>query len=415
MKEVSPLFALEAEELSLKGDLERAVELCENGLKEYPDYPAAWAVLIQAYEQMDNIDVASDKLKEARERFPNNEALNRIDEELREKTAEAEPSEEISESKGEEGENAVEPEPKTEPEAEETETLEEANESEAAPEKAETSDEKTKEQAVEEIETVPEDNEEFVESESSPDSIEIDVSEEKIEEPEVQEPEAEEEKAEINDEESEEEDEEFETLEPEEHFVELEGEEEKSETPSGAEAEIEDAEEEKESELELPGGFFNYLTEYEKRFDMSPSLAKDITAVPGLEELESDVPLNLKTYKSRPIPPEQVPDLPRIKIVAEADKSSVVENEKSEQILARRENLEEISNRIKEASAPLSDEEFEGENSGGGIVSETMANIYIAQGAYEAAAKAYKELLSQNPDKKEYFMDKLKGLIPKLK
>ncbi len=48
------------------------------------------------------------------------------------------------------------------------------------------------------------------------------------------------------------------------------------------------------------------------------------------------------------------------------------------------------------------------------IVSETMANIYEQQGAYEEAEKAYKELLENNPQRKQYFLDKLQKLYKKM-
>jgi len=49
------------------------------------------------------------------------------------------------------------------------------------------------------------------------------------------------------------------------------------------------------------------------------------------------------------------------------------------------------------------------------IVTETMANIYLQQGAFEEATKAFKELMKLNPDKKDYFLSKLKTLAPKTK
>ena len=48
------------------------------------------------------------------------------------------------------------------------------------------------------------------------------------------------------------------------------------------------------------------------------------------------------------------------------------------------------------------------------IVSETMANIYEEQGAYKEAEKAYKELLENNPDRKQYFLEKLNNLYKKM-
>ena len=48
------------------------------------------------------------------------------------------------------------------------------------------------------------------------------------------------------------------------------------------------------------------------------------------------------------------------------------------------------------------------------MVSETMANIYVSQGAYQEAVNAYKELLIKNPGRKEYFISKIDSLIQKV-
>jgi len=49
MEEISFLFALEAEELINNNMLDEAIALCEAGLKIYPDYAAAVAILSHAY------------------------------------------------------------------------------------------------------------------------------------------------------------------------------------------------------------------------------------------------------------------------------------------------------------------------------------------------------------------------------
>jgi tetratricopeptide (TPR) repeat protein len=50
MLEITPLFAVEAEEMLLAGFPEEAIELCKEGLEIYPDYPSALAVLAKANE-----------------------------------------------------------------------------------------------------------------------------------------------------------------------------------------------------------------------------------------------------------------------------------------------------------------------------------------------------------------------------
>lgn len=49
MDEISVLFALEAEELINENKLDEAIKLCEAGLKIYPDYASAVAILAHAY------------------------------------------------------------------------------------------------------------------------------------------------------------------------------------------------------------------------------------------------------------------------------------------------------------------------------------------------------------------------------
>ncbi len=49
MTDISPLFALEAEQLLLSGFVEEAIELCEKGLTTFPDYPAAQVILAKLY------------------------------------------------------------------------------------------------------------------------------------------------------------------------------------------------------------------------------------------------------------------------------------------------------------------------------------------------------------------------------
>jgi len=82
-------------------------------------------------------------------------------------------------------------------------------------------------------------------------------------------------------------------------------------------------------------------------------------------------------------------------------------------------NIEKLAKKLEEVS-------FQNNNSGGipqsdsdrispGIISETMAKIYIAQGAYEEAVMAYKQLLILNPDKEEYYSEKIQSLKQKIK
>ncbi len=48
------------------------------------------------------------------------------------------------------------------------------------------------------------------------------------------------------------------------------------------------------------------------------------------------------------------------------------------------------------------------------IVSETLAKIYIAQGEYKEAVKVYRKLLDRNPDKKDYYTNKINEINSQL-
>lgn len=48
------------------------------------------------------------------------------------------------------------------------------------------------------------------------------------------------------------------------------------------------------------------------------------------------------------------------------------------------------------------------------IVSETLANIYITQGEFREALKVFERLLNKNPQKREYYLEKMNELKTKL-
>lgn len=73
---MSPLFALEAEELLLSGEIAKAIELCEKGLEVYPDYPAALAILAKALEMSGNSEKSQEKIRKARNFFQSNKTAS---------------------------------------------------------------------------------------------------------------------------------------------------------------------------------------------------------------------------------------------------------------------------------------------------------------------------------------------------
>jgi len=87
MDEISPLFALEAEQLLLSGFAEEAIEICNNGLAVYPDYPVARVILARAYNFIGKNEQSELILKEAKEnsygkvldKFNINESILTID------------------------------------------------------------------------------------------------------------------------------------------------------------------------------------------------------------------------------------------------------------------------------------------------------------------------------------------------
>ncbi len=70
MNDISPLFAVEAEQLLLAGFTREAIDLCRKGLEQYPDYPTALAVLARAYEAAGDAGKAGEALRAAVELSP---------------------------------------------------------------------------------------------------------------------------------------------------------------------------------------------------------------------------------------------------------------------------------------------------------------------------------------------------------
>ncbi len=70
MTDITALFALEAEQLFLEGKFDQAIELCRNGLKIYPDYPAAYSILTRSFLKLGDIASAEAILAEGLLLFP---------------------------------------------------------------------------------------------------------------------------------------------------------------------------------------------------------------------------------------------------------------------------------------------------------------------------------------------------------
>ena len=48
------------------------------------------------------------------------------------------------------------------------------------------------------------------------------------------------------------------------------------------------------------------------------------------------------------------------------------------------------------------------------IVSETLANIYITQGEFREALKVFEKLLNKNPQKRDYYLQKINEIKAEL-
>lgn len=82
MISVSPLFAVQAEQLILEGHPSEAIELCLGGLEYYTDYPTAYIVAARAYLVLDDQTKALTILDRALSLFPLHKPLRHFYEEL---------------------------------------------------------------------------------------------------------------------------------------------------------------------------------------------------------------------------------------------------------------------------------------------------------------------------------------------
>ncbi len=80
-------------------------------------------------------------------------------------------------------------------------------------------------------------------------------------------------------------------------------------------------------------------------------------------------------------------------------------------------NLEDLAKKLAEVSEPVNDSDLHkdaGKPFPAGIISETIANIYVSQGAYPEAISAYMNLIQMNPDKEQIYLDKITQLKLKI-
>lgn len=76
MAEISPMFALDAEELFQAGMFEEAVSLCKSGIDSFPDYFAGYSLLIKTLIELNDLEQASSLLSSAENIFPKNPVIS---------------------------------------------------------------------------------------------------------------------------------------------------------------------------------------------------------------------------------------------------------------------------------------------------------------------------------------------------
>lgn len=82
MSKVSPMFALDAEELFLAGNKAEAIALCEAGIAEYPEYQSGYSLLIRFLSETGNFDKAKEYVETATSYFPNNAKIEEYRKEI---------------------------------------------------------------------------------------------------------------------------------------------------------------------------------------------------------------------------------------------------------------------------------------------------------------------------------------------
>jgi tetratricopeptide (TPR) repeat protein len=84
MLEISPLFAVEAEQLLMAGLIDEAYELCSAGLEEYPHYPSGYQILAKCLIEKNDIEKALNVTKNALTIFPSNKQIKQLYNDLKE-------------------------------------------------------------------------------------------------------------------------------------------------------------------------------------------------------------------------------------------------------------------------------------------------------------------------------------------
>jgi len=78
MSNISPLFAVEAEELLNSGRAQEAIDLCKQGIEAFPNYTIAYGILARAHSAIGDSAVAESVLESAAQSFPRSKTIRKI-------------------------------------------------------------------------------------------------------------------------------------------------------------------------------------------------------------------------------------------------------------------------------------------------------------------------------------------------
>lgn len=124
--------------------------------------------------------------------------------------------------------------------------------------------------------------------------------------------------------------------------------------------------------------------------------------------------LHYKKELNLPDEPKSPFDSSRGNIFMNSSDETIQTEESTEQPKYVEDNLKQIAEKLlntkidKDSSPPINENKRDEYNPDKGkLASETFANIYLSQGQKNEAIKVYEELAIRNPEKKEYYLNKI--------
>ena len=365
MSEISPLFAVEAEQLMLAGEVDEAVRLCLEGLDVYPGYSAAYLILIRSFREKGKYDDAMDIIRKAEEKFPRNPGIIALKSELRSA------SKEIS-TPALDPENASETSNNTNKEnISLSEGIEENQNSESF--------KKVKNQSSDEIIPV------IDEDTAKTDEDVIAETDNEKEEP-----------------------------------VDFEDKVIENDADFDVDAISKKFETQKESDKTTKGLPLSILLDIDpgEQYESSKTIKHDDpNLIPGIDFSPLGIStdnITIPELKSTPVFFPPFPEFSRGDFdLGGVDTLSTVKRADNEDSIPTTlsgpsQTIEELARRLeslkKEGSSDIKLPESELKKP---VVTETIADIFISQGLYDAAIDAFNELITSYPDKKEYFISRI--------